>query len=321
MPVALTPFLISFAACLAMHVWPSGLFLWAIIWGITVMLGAYYMELKQLLAMIAGNVLFLLLLGDNSLTLEMMVFYALPITAAAVLLKAKKSYYAVLGAALLTVVVCTVIYMGVSYVYLGDEGVAQIKSGINATMENSLTWAEQSGFVQFYEQQGISKSEIKTAYAELAHLLWVFTPALLSMQGLFAVLLIIYLSSILFTRMRLPGLERKAFREEIMPWQLSWVVIAGLACWLLGCDQLNWLYYGGANLLVVLLPVTIFYGFAVLAYWLRRLPANIKIWIVALLVILGLFFTVPAIIFIGLTGLFDSLLDYRKLRGKKEGVQ
>jgi uncharacterized protein YybS (DUF2232 family) len=51
------------------------------------------------------------------------------------------------------------------------------------------------------------------------------------------------------------------------------------------------------------------------------LPAKSKKWIVTLVVLLGLFFSVPTIIFIGLIGLFDSLLDYRKIRRKKEGIQ
>ncbi|HPT69672.1 MAG TPA: DUF2232 domain-containing protein, partial [Syntrophomonas sp.] len=94
-----------------------------------------------------------------------------------------------------------------------------------------------------------------------------------------------------------------------------------LACWLLGRDQLNWLYYSGANILVIVTPLTIFYGCAVLVYWLQRLPAKSKKWITILVVLLGLFFSVPTIIFIGLIGLFDSLLDYRKIRRKKEGIE
>jgi uncharacterized protein YybS (DUF2232 family) len=116
-------------------------------------------------------------------------------------------------------------------------------------------------------------------------------------------------------------LERRPFIKEIMPWQLSWMVIAGLACWLLGRDQMNWLYYSGANILAIVVPITIFYGSAVLAYWLQRLPKKSRKWMVILVVLLGLFFSVPTIIFIGLIGLFDSLLDYRKIRRKKEGIQ
>ncbi len=321
MPAMLKPFLVTFAACLAIHVWPSGIFIWAVIWGIAIILGSYYMGLGQLLALIGSNMLLLLLLGDSYLTLDLLVFYALPVMVAAVLLKKGKSYYAVLGGALMAAVLSVVLYMGISYAYLGHEAIDNIKSGISMAEENSMTWAEQSGFMEFYEQRGISREEIKEAYQELAHMILVFTPALLCMQALMAMFLVIYFSSLLFTKKQLPGLERRPFNEEIMPWQLAWVVIAGLACWLLGRDQLNWLYYSGANILVIVTPLTIFYGCAVLVYWLQRLPAKSKKWITILVVLLGLFFSVPTIIFIGLIGLFDSLLDYRKIRRKKEGIE
>jgi len=321
LPAMLKPFLVTFAACLAIHVWPSGIFIWAVIWGIAIILAGYYMGQGQLLALIGSNILLLLLLGDNYLTLDLLVFYALPVMVAAVLLKKGKSYYAVLGGALMAAVLSVVLYMGISYAYLGNEAVENIKSGISTAEENSMTWAEQSGYMDFYEQRGISREEIKEAYNDLAHILLVFTPALLCMQALMAIFLIIYFSSLLFNKKHLPVLERRPFNKEIMPWQLSWVVIAGLACWLLGRDQMNWLYYSGANILAILVPITIFYGCAVLVYWLQRLPAKSKKWIVTLVVLLGLFFSVPTIIFIGLIGLFDSLLDYRKIRRKKEGIQ
>lgn len=321
MPAVLKPFLITFAACLAIHFWPPGLFMWAVIWGIAIILAGHYMGLGQLLALAGSNILFLLLLGDSSLILDLLIFYVFPVITAAVLLKRYKSYYIVLGGAMLAAVVSVVFYMGISYAYLGNEAIINIKSEINVAMESNLQWADQSGLMEFYEQRGINREGVKEAYTTMARLLLMYTPALLCIQALFAIFLIIYFSSRLFGKKQLPGLERKPFKEEIMPWQLSWAVIAGLACWLLGRDQMNWLYYSGANILAVLAPISVYYGFAVLVYWLQRLPAKSKIWIVALVVMLGLFFTVPTIIFIGLTGLFDSLFNYRKIHRKKEGIQ
>jgi len=321
LPAVLKPFFITFAACLAIHLWPAGLFFWAVIWGTAILLAGAYMGMIQLLALAGSNFLFLLLLGDSALTLDLLVFYAIPALVAAILLKKQKTYYTILGKALLAAVMSVLIYMGISYAYLGTEGISQIKSGIDLAAENSLAWADQSGFMERYEQRGISREEIKQAYTELAHLLLVFTPALLCIQALLATFLILYSSSRMYRKKRLSGLERKPFHEEIMPWQLTWVVIAGLACWLLGREQMNWLYYTGTNILAIMFPITFFFGCAVIVYWLQHLPAKRKTWVVTLVVLLGLFFSVPTIIFIGLTGLFDSLLDYRKVHRKKEGIQ
>lgn len=320
LPAVLKPILITFLACLAVQVWPSAIFLWAIIWGIAMLLTGYYMGLGRLLVLFGSNALFLLLLGGKSVSIELLAFYAIPVLIAAVLLNRGKSYYTLMGWALLATVVSVGLYMGLSYIYIGNEGINDLKAGINATAQNSMKWADQSGLMQFYEQRGISRAEMKQAYTSLAHDMFIFTPAILCLQALMAVYLIIYLASLWARKKQMPILERRPFSEEIMPWQLSWVVIAGLACWLLGRDQMNWLYYSGTNILAVLAPITIFYGIAQLGYWLKRWPAKNKKWIVTLVILVSLIFTVPTIIFIGLIGLFDSLLDYRKLRRKKEGI-
>lgn len=320
MPAFLKPFLISFAACLAIHFWPSGLFIWAVIWGIAIILAGHYMDFGQLLALAGSNILFLLLLGNYNVIIDLLVFYTLPVLIAVWLIKKHQPYNLVLGGAILAAVMSVVIYMGVSYAYLGNEGINNIKADINAAMDSNVQWAEQSGLMDFYEQKGLSREQVQEAFTTMARLLLLYTPALLCIQAMLAMFLIIYCSSRLYGKRKLPGLQRRPFREEIMPWQLSWAVIAGLACWLLGRDQMNWLYYSGANILLILAPIPIYYGFAVLTYWLQRRPAKRKTWIVIAAVMLGLFFTVPTIIFIGLTGLFDSLFNYRKIHRKKEGI-
>lgn len=320
MPAVLKLVLISFLACLAVHVWPSAIFVWALLWGISLLLAGYYLGLGQLLGLFGGNILLLLLLGDSAITLSLLVSYGIPVMLAAVLLNRGKSYYTLLLWAMLATVVSVSLFLGISYVYQGPEGINNVRTGIYATTQSSLEWSAQSGVMKFYEQRGISRTEMKQAYDSLAHFMFIFLPAFFYLQSMLAIYLILYLSSLLARKKQLPILARKPYREEIMPWQLSWAFIAGLACWLLGRDQMNWLYYSGANILAVLAPISVIYGFAQLGYWLKRWPSKNKKWLVTLVLLLSLFFTVSAIIFIGLMGLFDSLLDYRKLRSRKEGI-
>ena len=145
-------------------------------------------------------------------------------------------------------------------------------------------------------------------------------PALFFLQAILLVFLILYFSSLLAAKRKLPVLQRQPFSEEIMPWQLAWLVIAGLGCWLLGREEMQLIYYAGSNILFIMVPITVYYGTSHLVYRLKRWQGKSKKWVIALIIMVTLFFTVSAIIFIGLMGLFDSLLDYRKLRRKKEGI-
>ena len=320
MPAVLKTILLSFLACMAMHVWPSAIFAGALLWGISLLLAGYYLSLGRLFLLFSSNILLLLFLGDSLLALSLLGFYGVAVMVAAVLLNRGKSYYTVLYWAMLATVISISLYLGISYVDQGQEGINSVKTAINATAQNSLEWSEQSGFMEYYEQRGVSRTELEQGYTDLAQIMFILFPAFIYLQAIIAVYLMIFISSLLARKKKLPILERKPFREEIMPWQISWAVIAGLACCMLGWDQKSWLYYSGANILAVLAPVTVFYGTAQLAYWLKRWPPKNKKWIVALVVLLSFFFTVSTIIFIGLIGLFDSLLDYRKLRIKKEGI-
>ena len=104
-----------------------------------------------------------------------------------------------------------------------------------------------------------------------------------------------------------------------MPWQLVWVFIAGLGLWLWGREETSAAYYIGSNILAVIAPIALYYGFAVTLYVLKRMPIKRNFGLIVLAVVFVTIFTVPIIIMLGLIGLFDALIDYRKIRWQKEG--
>lgn len=99
---------------------------------------------------------------------------------------------------------------------------------------------------------------------------------------------------------------------------MAWVVIVGLVLWLWGRDQLSAIYYAGSNILLITVPIALYYGLAAVVYKVRRYQGRIRRVIAIVLVVLSLLFTASAIIFLTVIGLFDSLLDYRRLRAKEE---
>jgi len=249
-----------------------------------------------------------------------LVFYGIPSFIIGTLLSRGKSYNELLRGGMFTLVLTVSIFLGLSYNSLGDAGIHILQKEMQRYTQESLDWSEESGMLAFYEESGISRAEMEEAFTDLGETVFYHLPALFFLQAIVLAYLILYLSSLLAQKRKLPVLQRPPYSEQIMPWQLSWLVIAGLACWLLGRDEMQVVYYIGSNILFVMTPVTVYFGTSHLVYRLKHWKGKSKNWMIALIVLLSLIFTVSAIIFIGLMGLFDSLLDYRKLRRKKEGI-
>ena len=112
-------------------------------------------------------------------------------------------------------------------------------------------------------------------------------------------------------------MERKPYLQEIMPWQLVWVVIIALSLWLWGRHEQPMAYLVGANMMVIMIPIAVFFGFSAISWRIKRINYKYRKIIAALLIIMGVFILPSAIIFLTLIGLFDALLDYRKFRSGK----
>ena len=143
-------------------------------------------------------------------------------------------------------------------------------------------------------------------------------PAFYYLQAILAAFFMLFLAAILCHKAGLERLKKRPFKYEIMPWQLAWVVIAGLALWLLGRAQMNSLYYIGSNILVIMLPISVYFGLAAVAFKLKEQKPVHQKWITIILIILSVLFLPSATVFFSVIGVFDALLDYRKLRLEKE---
>ncbi len=320
MPAVVKFILISSLACLALVSIPNLVFIWAILWGISLVMGGYYLSRGQLLLLFALNILLIYGMAGWVSLAAALAFYGIPALIMGLLLSQGKSYEDLLRGAMLALVLTLSVFLGFSYYNLGDSRINTLEKEMQAYTQESLEWSEDNGFIAFYEERGISRAEMEQAFTALAKTMFTHLPALFCLQAIFLVYLILYFSSLLARKRELPILQHRPFSEQIMPWQLAWLVIAGLACWLLGRDEMKLLYYVGSNILFVMVPIIVYFGTSYLVYRLQHWQGKSKKWLIALIVILTLFFTVSAIIFIGLMGLFDSLLDYRKLRRKKEGI-
>lgn len=310
--------LTSSAACLIISASPPFAAAAALAWGIILLLGGYWLKGRQILIVFGLNTLLLFGLAGNSILFFLLVF-GLPSLIMALQLGSQKGYYEVQTWGMLSALVVVGVFLGVAFYAGQDSAFTASPQEIEIQVDANLKMLEDTGLLRFYEQQGLSPEELKSQFTAIY--VWSFRhlPAWYLIQAILAVFLILRLG-IYFGRIRgLLFLDKRPFAEEVMPWPIAWVVIVGLILMLSGWGTGNIWYYTGSNLVLTSAPIAIYFGAATLVYLWRRMSVRARRWWGLIMILNIMFFTVPAIFFVGLLGLFDSLLDYRGLEPKKEG--
>lgn len=307
---------LSSAACLVMCVSPPLAVISAIIWGITLLLGGNFLGRGQLFLILGLNLLLLFGVAGNSILFLLLIF-GLPSFIMGFQLATQKGYHELQIWGMLSAILLVSLYLGMAF-YYSDPYDKIIPEQINRNVEESIKIVEDSGMLQFYQQQGLSQEELKTELTAIYYWAYRHLAAWYYLEAMLAVFVVLRLGAYVCRRNGLVILKHRPYSDEIMPWPVAWVVIAGLALWLWGQGQnTNW-YYVGSNLLMTAIPITLYYGIATLVYlWHRISVLARRLWSIVLMLTI-LIFPLPAIISVGLLGLFDSLLEYRGREPKKE---
>ncbi|MEN6462718.1 MAG: DUF2232 domain-containing protein [Syntrophomonas sp.] len=314
--------LVSLMACLAMAYLPALTFVLAIAWGISLIIGSLYLTKNQIAVIWGLNILLLYGLTGNNSMFFYFSFFGLPFMVMSFLAAEEdKGYYYILKRGIMASLIGVSLFMGFIYLTTGGVGIGQLEKQLDNYFEESWQQYEKSGAVEFYEQKGITNEEIKTQVKDFAHSIARHLPAFFYLESISVVFLVLYLSSYLSRKRQIMRLMKKPFTREIMPWQGAWVVIAGLVLWLWGRDNNSVLYLTGSNILLLCTAITIYFGLSALTYKIKQLKPSTRKVTILILIVLSVMFTISAIIFLALLGLFDSLIDYRKLRSQKEEEQ
>jgi hypothetical protein len=305
---------VSSVACLFISVYPSLAFIGGTAWGVSLVLGGYLLTRNKLSMLFGFNILLLYWLAGSS-SLFLLLVFGIPSYIIGLLLNRQKGYYELQKWGIVSAVTLVSLFMLLAYNTNTD-----IQLEINQYVQESINVSEESGFLKYYEQQGISQEEMKENLAIVTHWMTMHLPAFYYIQAIFAVYIILILSSYISRRKNLPILAKRPFSDEVMPWQITWAIIIALSLWIWGRDDMANIYYVGSNMLVTALPVTLYYGLSCLTFRWKRAGSGSKKWMLAIFVITTLIMTIPIVMFVSLLGLFDSLMDYRKLNIKKEEV-
>lgn len=310
--------LLSCTLCYLMAAGPAFALVVAIVWGAILIIGGKHLQRPQLLVIFAVNIAVIYYLGGLVFSLFIMALSGLAMMIMSYMLWRGARYYELLRAGIAIAVVGLSVFLGITLFQDQEDWKQGVQNEINTYIEESMQDFDKSGLAELYAEQGITRESFienaqKVSGAILNHL-WAIFYLQVIMTVFFALLLAVFIN-------RKSGderLKKKPFSQEIMAWQLVWVIIAGLALCLWGNQQGNdQLFYIGSNILVVLVPVTVYYGLAAVIYKIGQMRPTARRWFTVILVILGTFFLPSALIFFSIFGMFDALLDYRKLRIEK----
>jgi len=177
-----------------------------------------------------------------------------------------------------------------------------------------LPTLEASGLGEYYEAQGLTQSVLKEYINGFLQSLAKLRPGLYILEEWARVLLGIVIGKFFPQRREL--LPYPPFSMQRMAWELDWVIIAGLVFWLVG-DHWNQALLNriGANLLFLMTPIAFYFGLSLVFYILKNW--RLRSWTLAIIAVVIIFLPVQACMFITVLGIFDPLIDYRNLDGKR----
>jgi uncharacterized protein YybS (DUF2232 family) len=312
-------FLLSTAlACIAMAWLPEIALITAIAWGGILIVSALYLEEKKILLLFLFNLTILLFMAGAHQLLYYLAFFGIAALIMSLLTSRKADYYQIQKVGISAAVLGVSAFLLWSYIYSGGIGINEFEAQLGHSAQESIRIYQQLGIFDAYEQIGISPEEFESSLKRTIEGFARHLPTIYYIQAIIAVFFMLLLASRTAQKLKHERLKNKPFKEERMPWQLVWVAIVGMGLWIWGRDQLNPIYYLGSNILWTLVPIAVYFGLATIVHKIAGRRRSARVLIILGIIFLTLALPLSAIIFLSIIGLFDSLVDFRKLRTGQE---
>ncbi len=290
----------------------------AIVWGTLLIMTGLYLDFNKILIIYFSNILILFVLAGASSFIIYLSFFGISALVMTMLLFNSKDYYQIQHRGVITAVLGVSVFLIFSYLTSGGIGINELETELNKSAAESIRVYEETGIFDIYEQMGISQADFEMTLKRTTSAFARHLPALFYNQAIIAVFLMLFFASYVSRKQNIERLKKKPFREEVMPWHLVWIAIAGMGLWIWGRDELNYIYYTGSNILWVIVPISIYYGLSTIIYKMAEQKRSTRMLMTIGLIFLLLVFPLSAIIFVSIIGLFDSLVDFRKIRMEQE---
>jgi hypothetical protein len=176
-------------------------------------------------------------------------------------------------------------------------------------LDSLMLQYKNTGLLTGLQDQGITEAELKIMLEQILSFYGMIIPGLAAVSGMFefGVIYYFFVRWIVYSKKgRIP------FSRWRLPWYAVWGSIAALGCYLLG-EEFSWFMLRGfgLNLLVVYMAVALVIGISVYFFFLQspNVPRLVK-WV---LILGNIFYFIFSLISIILLGLFDLVLNFRRL--------
>ncbi|MDS1030560.1 YybS family protein [Bacillota bacterium LX-D] len=205
--------------------------------------------------------------------------------------------------------------IGALGLFFALAGFSPLQFDLQGVVNSSLQMYRQMGVLEKFSQKGISEAELRQMVTQMVTFIQAVIPAYMLLSSLANALLSLLLSRKILQKLRIPIPKAAPFSQWKLPWYFIWPFILGLGAWLF-TDYLGWppLKTVGQNIVIFYFPIFTFIGIAVVKYYFQK----IDLLLIKLGLILLAVFNLPvSISFLILLGMFDTVLDYRRLGKSK----
>lgn len=193
------------------------------------------------------------------------------------------------------------------------QGIPQ--ESVQAIIQGIFEQYRQSGMLSTFQQQGMSESELKSLLEQIINYVILITPGLATISGLLKWGTVYYFFTRWFTE---PGQEYRYFILWRIPWYAVWGMNLAVLSYLIG-DQFQWVVLKGfgINLMLVYGIVALILGSSVFLFYLKS--PRMSVFLKTILVFTSLIYIHITIVGLILLGLFDLVLNFRRLPGPEKG--
>ncbi len=314
-------FILTVLPCLATAMFPTLGLLTSILWGYALVLTGLFTSRRSVcLFFFLDLAAMYLVFGLSILPLFYVLGVGVPCMFMGMMASDRKDYYLTLKTSLLVGTGSVILFLGFMYQAMQRitgtdwEG---MKARLVELSETFFQQLIQSGSFERLLGQGPTVEQMTAQYPKIVDTMLNLSPAFFFIQMLIAVYFVLIFSSMYAQRVGIRYLLKKPLSQEQMPWRLNWILIAGLAMALWDYGTGSLLFYAGVNLMCIMAPIGFYYGCGVLSGKYRDLAPQKQRLALGVFFLLCVFLAEILIIFITLLGIFDSIIDYRKLNTPK----
>lgn len=212
-------------------------------------------------------------------------------------------------------IVSFLLTFGVSLLISGLDQI-NFTDQLKETIEPTIEMYRSLGLFDKYGAGGLTEENMRQFLLGFINLLIVLFPALIATYGIMAAFLNYIIAQKILCKLGIPVPKLPPFREWQLPWWTVWGFIAGFGLSLAGSYwQLKNLTTIGSNIIMVYYPVLFVLGLAVIAHFYHHKLQRAFSYRLLFIFFVFFFFRYVSLL-IPLIGLFDLVMNYRRLPGK-----